>query len=743
MAGEEVRRRLAAIVAADMVGYSRLMELDESGTVARQKACLNDLILPKIHEFEGRLVKTTGDGLLAEFASAVDAVMFSATIQREMIARESEISNERRIRYRVGINVGEIIHDEGDIFGEGVNVAARLEALAEPGGILISESVFNTIKGKLDLGFADLGAQTVKNISQPIKVFQVLLDPRDVGKLVRSSPRPTVPWSRLATLTGLLVLAVGLAGYFLWDRQNLQQAEVAPRLLILPYQPTTADAQLQAEALSENLWLTMARIKGISMVPRGAALSIAGVDPTVAQIDGFGDVTHILDGVVTKTGEGTRLSNRLRRISGEAIETVWQREDTAGTQNMFTVLNRQKSAVITELKLALNANEREALNQTFTANLAAFVAYAKAEHLYNTSQWNNFREALDLFKLAYEADPVFVAAKLGYGKTNFHVWRAEWSNVRNTLQARLAAEEVVGDILATDPNNPDALSLQVFITLWMLHRDEALALAKSAIFKNPNSPTGRNALGWVLLATGDYVSARKEFETYFKTAARLSQKETDFLSNAYRKLNDPQRALSLLLPLHDVNASYQALDWGLAEAYSRAGDVDAARRNLERAMRAVPWFSLAWDRPFYDIYEDPSVYENFAKAAMAAGMPEWPYNLDKVLAANRLNEEELRALTEPGFKTDSATDELGGPFHIEVRPDGTVEWRNSFLPTVYRGVWKIESNRFCLRFPDLYKGFYTCELFFTDAQKDTPGLRHYVMLSSFGPRKLAIAHRAE
>lgn len=734
------QRRLVAILAADVAGYTRLVEEDTDGTVTAWKAARDDVINPLVQSKSGHIIKFTGDGFLVEFPSVQDAVACAIALQGGLASNA--------LKFRMGINLGDIVDDGGDVHGEGVNIAARLEAMAEPGGICISGDVYSQVRNRIDADFTDIGEHQVKHVSHPVRVYTINSSfpkaPNPAStKFVENSPRRSASRPLLTALSTLLVVVMGSAGYFLWDRQKPPPPVAATRLLILPYQSVTANAQLHAEALSENLWLTMARLKGMSMVPRSAAQTLAGVDPTPAQIDKLGEVTHILVGAVTKSGDETRISSRLLRVFDGKRETVWQQEDSAGSKDLFAVLNRQKSAVISELKLALNVNERAVINQTFTANPAAFVDYARAEHIYNTLQWNKFREALDLFKSAYEADSAFVAAKLGYAKTNFHVWQVEWSNVRNTLEARLAAEKTVGEVLATDPNNPEALSLQVTISMRMLRRNEALALANAAIFKNPNSPTNRNSLGWVLLATGDPDNARKEFETYFKTAPRLSEIEIIALSNAYLKLNDPQRALSLLLPLHDDSAPYQSLDPPLAETYARAGDIDAAKRILERFFRAVPGYSLAWIRPFYDIYVDPSIYGTSAKALSAAGMPEWPYNLDKVLAANRLDEEGLRALIDPGFKTVSATDELGGHYYIEVRSDGTVEWRNSFLPNVYRGVWKFEGDRFCSRFPDLYKDRYTCDLFFTDPDKDTPKLRHYVMLSSFGARKLAIERRAE
>jgi len=173
MTGERVERRLAAILAADVAGYSRLMGADEEGTLAALKAIRRELGDPKIAEHRGRIVKTTGDGLLAEFASVVDAVRYAVEVQREMVRRNADVPADKRIEFRIGINLGDIIIDEGDIYGDGVNVAARLEALAEPGGICVSRVVRDQVRDKLDLAFEDLGEQHVKNIARPVRVYRV------------------------------------------------------------------------------------------------------------------------------------------------------------------------------------------------------------------------------------------------------------------------------------------------------------------------------------------------------------------------------------------------------------------------------------------------------------------------------------------------------------------------------------------------------------------------------------------
>lgn len=209
------QRRLAAIFAADMFGYSRLMETDERGTIARQKAHRSELIDPKITKHHGRIVKTTGDGMLVEFASVVDAVECAVAIQRAMLEREADVPNDRRIRYRVGINLGDIVVEGDDILGDGVNIAARLEEMAEPGGLCISGTAYDHLKQKVNVGYEDLGEVRVKNIEAPVRVYRVLLGPEAVGRVIgkkrpSSTPRP------LGRVAAVVLISVLVAGGALW-----------------------------------------------------------------------------------------------------------------------------------------------------------------------------------------------------------------------------------------------------------------------------------------------------------------------------------------------------------------------------------------------------------------------------------------------------------------------------------------------------------------------------------------------
>jgi adenylate cyclase len=213
-------RRLAAILAADVVGYSRLMEADEAGTHARLKALRKELIEPRITKHHGRIVKLTGDGALVEFPSVVQAVFAAADIQRSMMAHNADLPADRRIDFRIGVNLGDVIIDGDDIYGDGVNVAARLEALAEPGGICVSRTVYDHVRNKVDLGFEPMGAHRVKNIAEPVTVYRVTAEPGPMGKVLGLKGAGTRPWRLTALAAAAAVLLIAAGGAGLWLRSD-------------------------------------------------------------------------------------------------------------------------------------------------------------------------------------------------------------------------------------------------------------------------------------------------------------------------------------------------------------------------------------------------------------------------------------------------------------------------------------------------------------------------------------------
>ena len=292
-----MERRLAAILAADVVGYTRLMGADEAGTLARLKALRGEVIDPEIAAHNGRLVKLMGDGALVEFASVVDAVACAVAIQREMAARDEDMPEDRRITFRIGINLGDVIVDGEDIYGDGVNIAARLEGLAEPGGICVSRTVFNHVKGKVDFGFDDLGEREVKNIPEPVRIFKVLLDAPAAEHTAAPAPaaKRSLRWPLAAAGLVALVIVAGLA---LWQRPWEPREEPAsveamafplpdrPSIAVLPFINMSDDPNQDyfADGMTEDLITDLSKLSGLFVIARNSSFSYKGQQVKVRQV---------------------------------------------------------------------------------------------------------------------------------------------------------------------------------------------------------------------------------------------------------------------------------------------------------------------------------------------------------------------------------------------------------------------------------------------------------------------------
>ena len=268
MSGERVQRRLAAVLAVDVAGYSRLMGENEEGTLAALRALRREVGDPKIAEHRGRIVKTTGDGLLVEFASVVDAVRCAVEVQHEMRARNENVPEERRIEFRMGINVGDIIIEDGDIFGDGVNVAARLEALAEPGGIAVSGVVHQNVRGRVECAFEDMGDQTVKNIASPVRTYRVLLE--------TGQPKPVA-------------------------EQPLALPD-KPSIAVLPFQNMSGDPEQEyfADGMVEEIITALSRVRAFFVIARNSGFAYKGKSPDVRQVGRELGVRYVLEGSVPK-----------------------------------------------------------------------------------------------------------------------------------------------------------------------------------------------------------------------------------------------------------------------------------------------------------------------------------------------------------------------------------------------------------------------------------------------------------
>ncbi len=349
MNAEQVERRLAAILAADVAGYSRLIGADEGGTLERLKALRRELLDPKIAEHHGRLVKTTGDGLLVEFGSVVDALRCAVEVQREMAGRNAGVPPDNRIELRIGINVGDIVVEDGDIFGDGVNVAARLEALAEPGGICVSARVQEDAAGKLDLAFEDIGEQQLKNIARPVRVYRV------------RSPRRRSPGGRDARRS-----AVAAA---LPDK---------PSIAVLPFANMSGDPEQEyfVDGMVEEIITALSRIRWLFVIARNSSFTYKGQAVDVKEVARELGVRYVLEGSVRKAGQRVRITGQL--IDAVTGTHLWADRFDGSLEDVFELQDKVAISVAGVIEPALQAAETARSAGRPTNDLTAYDLYLRA-----------------------------------------------------------------------------------------------------------------------------------------------------------------------------------------------------------------------------------------------------------------------------------------------------------------------------------------------------------------------------
>jgi TolB-like protein/class 3 adenylate cyclase len=378
MAAERMERRLAAILAADIAGYSRLIGADEEGTLAALRALRRELIDPAIAAHRGRIVKTTGDGMLVEFASVIDALRVAATVQGEMAGRNADVAPDKRIAFRIGIHQGDIVVEDGDIFGDGVNVAARLEGIAEPGGICVSARVQEDAAGRLDLAFEDIGEQQLKNIARPVRVYRVCADtltrlaPQALGTLSRNAGegkdhRASDTLSRNAGEGGpLATRAVGEGG-----SSSLALPD-KPSIAVLPFQNMSGDPEQEyfADGMVEEIITALSRIRWLFVIARNSSFTYKGQAVDIKRIGRELGVRYVLEGSVRKGGNRVRITGQL--IDSETGAHLWADRFDGALEDVFELQDRVASSVAGVIEPALQAAEVARSAHRPTSDLTAY-----------------------------------------------------------------------------------------------------------------------------------------------------------------------------------------------------------------------------------------------------------------------------------------------------------------------------------------------------------------------------------
>ncbi len=581
---QRTERRLAAILAADVAGYSRLMEADEEGTLAALRAIRRELADPKIAGHNGRIVKTTGDGLLVEFQSVVDAVRCAVEVQGAMAQRNAEIAPARRIEFRIGINLGDIIIADSDIFGDGVNVAARLEGLAEPGGICISGTVRDHVGDRLDVTYEDIGEQQVKNITRPVHVWRVRGAPA-----ASHTPLP------------------------LPDK---------PSIAVLPFQNMSGDPEQEyfADGMVEEITTAIARLPWLFVIARNSAFTYKGKAVDVKQVARDLGVRYVLEGSVRKA------ANRVR-ITGQLIDTatgahIWADRFDGTLDDIFDLQDQVAASVVGAIEPRLRLSEIERASRKPTANLTVYDLYLRALAQSYRYTEEGHAEAVVLLRQALAIDPSYASAAALLGRCRVHQRFQGWGAL---------SEEDIGEAcrlarqaLEAEREDPET-TWQAAITLFSLAGEVAVAAAAfdRALALNPNS-----APAW--RTRGNIHALRNEPEAAIdavERARRLSPYDpyafmyANVIALAHLAARRFEQAIGWAdRSLHDGPRLVPAMRIKVV-ALAHLGRLDEARAELSRVLAIDPKLTIAGFRGSRR-YQAPELLELYVTGLRIAGLPE-------------------------------------------------------------------------------------------------------------------------
>jgi adenylate cyclase len=677
-------RKLAVILAADVVGYASLMERDEKGTHERLTAGRKDLFEPEIARHHGRIFKLMGDGLLAEFSSVVDAVECAVSLQRSLTERNANVPEAQRFQVRIGINLGEVIVEGDDRYGEGVNIAARLEQIADPGGICVSGKVAREVEKKLAFGFEPMGNQQVKNIAEPVQAFRIKLDGAPIKHFSRTHSKRALAWAAVATALVLLAGAGWLALRAPPSEQTIETASAItdgkPSLVVLPFDNLSDDKEqgYLADGITEDVTTELAQVPGLVVMSRNAAFTYKDKAVLPAQIAKELGVRYILEGSTRRIGEEMRINAQL--IDAESGAHLWAERFDGPWADVFALQDKVVSQVATALKLRLSSNQAELAGGT--KNPEAYDAYLRGLQLQYSGAAEDWAKSIDSFEQALTLDPNFgrASAQLAWMYWSADSVESKLTALRITTDEAIAKKNEHFDNAAKNPSSGYYQLLSEHL-LYLRKSEEAISAAQKALVLDPSDPDAYLQMSWALILSGrpedgrDYLQAAFRIDPKMTTWRYLLDGLSEFLMGHYERA---ATALEKLDP--DLTTTSYWDFWGkynalriLVATYGELGrkpEADAIKQRLK------PMIDEANDGEFTGVHMismfafiSEADAERMLDGLRKASVPELPNGVDPN-SKNRLSGAEIKALIY-GHSIEGRERETGDEYKRKTAADGT------------------------------------------------------------------------
>jgi len=631
MATEGFKRKLTAILSADVKGYSRLMGEDEAATV-RTITAYREVMTTLIQQHRGRVLDSPGDNLLAEFASVVDAAQCAVAVQKEFKARNAELPENRRMEFRIGINLGDVIEEGDRIYGDGVNIAARLEALADPGGICISRTAFDHIESKLPLGYEYLGDQTVKNIAKPVGAYRVLMEPRVTVSETIEEKRVGLrrwQWTALAMVAVLVVGAGALTIWKLYLHPSPPPPEVVsekapglelpdkPSIAVLPFVNIGGEAEQEyfSDGITEEIITTLSKVPHLFIIARNSVFTYKGKSVKVQQVGKELGVRYILEGSVRKAGDRVRITAQL--VDTATGGHLWSERYDRDLKDIFALQDEITMKILTAVRVKLTEGEQARLYAKGAVNLDSFMKVLQGvPYFYRFNKEGNI-QARQMFEEAIALEPKNAGAYTLLGWTYL---MEVWSGLSESPGRSMArAAELAQKALALDDTLDLPHSLLGNIYLMSRQYEKAIAEEERAIALNPNGADAHAHLGMTL----NYVGRPEEAIALLKKAIRLNPIPPNWylfsLGDAYRLTEQYEVAIAVYKRVLHRNPDDIRAHTGLTATYSLLGREEEARAAAAEVLRINPKFSLehvAKAFPFKNKADTDRVIDALRKAGL-------------------------------------------------------------------------------------------------------------------------------
>lgn len=721
-----MERRLAAILIADVAGYSRLSRIDEESTRQFFQADLSELFLPMIADHHGRLVKTMGDGLLVEFHSVVDALECAVKIQQVKSSRNASAPPSAQLEFRIGVNLGDIMVEGDDIHGDGVNIAARMQTLAKPGGIAISGTAYDQVETKLDLPYISLGRQRVKSIAEPIRVYRIDVAAGPIrrhavwiGARTRSNGR------RVVALVAALLVLLGGAVYwkpilnFARKPQLIERFAYPlpekPSVAVLPFINVSGDAAQDhlADGLTDDLITELSKVSGLFVIARHSVFAIRNDVGSIQDVATELGVHYVLEGTLQRAGPRLRINVKL--IDALTGLSLWAERYDRQYVDLFSVQDDVTSKIISALEVELTEGERNNIERMPTDNLEAYDYYVRAEHEgLSYSDVNANRRALSYYQRAIDLDPNFADAHAGIARIAVDVWRNDYNYLWSAAVARKIAYDAAGQALKLDPDNARAHTVLALVQFVDGRETEALASANRAVEAQPNSAETAGNLALILAHTGDPTRAITEMDRGLRLDPTPSPSFKLLAGIVFYTARNNALAIPLLEQARDALPDAEAAREYLTAAYGAQGDHAHYAKEKARLLALFPESNIKYYSYLYDYWRSDDLQHHLA-GLRAAGIPDWPFGFagqdsDKVAGAT------LRDLVDG--KTWIGKHRNGTDFVQFFDAAGNTAYRSA--NTNITGTVQLEDDGICEKFPGYFLGRTVCGRIYRNSDKTRP-----------------------